>query len=209
MKMNKPIRGWHFVGATLRDGRPIPPEGEWLEYTGKVEMCKSGLHFSPTPWDALQYAPGDTLCYVEVKNVTEQDESKGVCSRRKIIAKMDATEPLRYFARMQALSVLDNWETEPDQVIFEWLLTGDEAAWSAAESAAESAARSAARSAAESAARSAAWSAARSAARSAAESAARSAAESAAWSASRSAAWSAARSAFNELIYECFEDVLK
>jgi hypothetical protein len=218
--------GWHFVGKTLRDGSPLPKDGEWLEYEGVVNICRSGLHFSDTPWQALQYAPGEALCYVELENIVERDKDKGVCTRRKIIARGDATEALRYFARMQAISVLDNWEKEPDQGVLEWLLTGDKAAWSAARSAAESAAK--AWSAAESAARSAAWSAAearyaaryaaRSAAESAAWSAARSAAEArsaaryAAWSAAeaRSAAWSAAAEAdFNALIYECFEDVLK
>ena len=158
--MKKPIYGWHFVNATLRDGSPIPPDGEWLEYTGKVKMCESGLHFSPTPWQALEYAPGATLCYVELENIVDQDENKGVCSRRKIIAKMDATEALRYFARMQALSVSHLWaETDdPNDVVLDFLLTGENLA----------AARAAARAAAWDAARAAAWAAARAAARDAA-----------------------------------------
>ena len=155
----KKIYGWHFVNATLRDGSPIPKNGEWLEYTGKVKMCESGLHFSPTPAQALEYAPGATLCYVEIENVVEQDKNKGVCTRRKIIAKMDATEVLRYFARMQALSVSHLWadSDDPGDVVLDYLLTGDENARAAA----------------------------------------------------RAAAWAAALDAFNELIYECFEDVLK
>src|ERR1035441_5665244 len=32
--------GWHFCGATLRDGAPIPPDGEWLEFEGPVKMCE-------------------------------------------------------------------------------------------------------------------------------------------------------------------------
>lgn len=112
--MKKKIYGWHFVGETLRDGSPIPPDGKWLEYKGKVNMCKSGLHFSDTPAHALLYAPGATLCYVELENVTERGETKGVCSRRKIIARMDSSEVCCYFARMQALSVIDRWDREPD-----------------------------------------------------------------------------------------------
>jgi hypothetical protein len=87
---------------------------------------------------------------------------KLVCSERVIVARMDATEMLRYFARMQALSVLDAARI---------------AACSAAESATSRAARSAAWSAV--------WSAGRSAARSAARSATWSAARSATWSAAR------------------------
>ena len=162
--------GWHFVNKTLRDGSPIPPDGEWLEFKGVAKMCESGLHFSPTPWKALEYAPGATLCYVEVENIVEQDKNKGVCTRRKIIAKMDATEALRYFARMQALSVIHTWDA-PD-VVCDYLMTGDEDIRAAA--------------------RDAAWAAAWAAATDAAT----------------DAAWDAAWAAFNDLIYECFEDVL-
>ena len=35
---------WHFVGDTLRDGRPVPPDGEWLEHTGPIDWCRSGLY---------------------------------------------------------------------------------------------------------------------------------------------------------------------
>jgi hypothetical protein len=56
---------WHFVGATLRDGRPIPADGEWLEHVGRIEICNTGLHASRRPAHALKYAPGATLCLVE------------------------------------------------------------------------------------------------------------------------------------------------
>ena len=140
--MAKKQYGWHFVGATLRDGSPIPADGEWLNFNGAVKMCESGLHFSPTPFGALQYAPGATLCYVEIENVVEQDKDKGVCSRRKIIARGDATEALRYFARMQALSVIHLWDA-PD-VVCDYLATGDEDLRAAARDAARDAARAAA-----------------------------------------------------------------
>ena len=39
---------YHFVGSTLRDGRPVPPDGEWLVHDGPVEMCASGLHAAPS-----------------------------------------------------------------------------------------------------------------------------------------------------------------
>jgi len=57
---------WHFVSDTLRDGRPVPADGVWLEHKGKLKMCVSGLHWSREPFDALQYAPGETLCLVEI-----------------------------------------------------------------------------------------------------------------------------------------------
>jgi hypothetical protein len=193
------ILAWHFVGKTLRDGSPIPRNGRWLKFTGPIEICKSGLHASRQPFDALSYAPGPVLCLVECAGIVTEQDDKLVCSDRKIIERWDATEMLRYFARMQALSVTDNWD--PPDVVCDWLMTGDEAAESAARSAAaRSAAESAARSA-ESAARSAAaWSAAESAARSAA-----------AWSAAESAARSAesaAREDFNQTVYNAFADYL-
>jgi hypothetical protein len=211
------IRAYHFVGKTLRDGSPIPKDGEWLRYRGKVRMCEAGLHASRHVADALNYAPGATLCLVDMSRDIVESDDKLVARCRRIVARFDATELLFADARASALSVAHLWDM-PDTVR-QYLETGnlslrseawsaarnaaESAAWSAAESAAESAVESAAwnaawnaaRSAAWSAAESEAWSAARSAARSAAESAAWSAAEGAAWSAARSAAWSAARSA--------------
>lgn len=151
------VIAYHFTGKTLRDGSPIPPIGEWLEFTGPVKMCESGLHASRDPFDALQYAPGPFLHKVECDGIVEEQSDKLVCTRRKIIASFDATEMLRYFARMQALSVVHLWDA-PD-VVLDFLMTGDEAlrdaAWDAAW-AAWAAAWDAAR-----AARDAAWAAAR------------------------------------------------
>ena len=156
-----PAYAWHFVGATLRDGAAIPADGKWLEFKGPLVMCESGLHFSRKPHQALEYAPDATLCLVEVcgKIIEPAGDNKGVCSRRRIVARMDATELLRYFARMQALSVLDLWDTEPPEVVCDYLMTGD--ARDAARAAAWGAARDAARDAAWDAARAAAWDAAR------------------------------------------------
>ena len=180
---------WHFVGDTLRDGSPIPPDGEWLIYSGQCKICESGLHASRNPFDALRYAPGAVLCLVEIADIVDEQDDKLLCRKRRIVARMDATELCSYFARMQAISCLDNLGEDPAQIILEWLFTGDEASRSAAASEAWSA-----------------WSAARAAAWSA-ESAARSA-ESAAWSEARAAAESASRDEFTQFVYECFEDYL-
>ena len=204
------IKAWHFVGDTLRDGSPIPDDGVVLKHVGPIKMCRSGFHASVEPFDALQYAPRSTLCLVECGGEIIHDKDKLVCSERMIIARMDATEMLRYFARMQALSVIEDYPNDTDQVVFDYLMTGEEglrsaaysaaraAAW-AAKSAAYSAASAAAESAAGPAARAAAWSA-----KSAARAAAESAAESMAWP----VAWSSARGKFNALVRECFEAFL-
>ncbi len=150
---------WHFVNETLRDGSPIPKDGVWLEHKGKAVICSSGLHWSRDPFDALEYAPGPTLCLVEVRGIVAEQSDKGVSLERKIIARMDATEMLRYFSRMQALSVIHLWDA-PD-IVCDYLMTGDEgirdAAWAAA--------WAAARAAAWAAAWDVAWDAARDAAR--------------------------------------------
>lgn len=93
--MTAPVLAWHFVGNTLRDGRPVPPDGEWLVHDGRVEMCHSGLHASRHPFDALQYAPGSILCWVECDDVVSEDGDKLVCRRRRIVARRDMTDALR------------------------------------------------------------------------------------------------------------------
>jgi hypothetical protein len=200
--MTKSILAWHFVGKKLRDGRPIPRDGVTLKFNGTPILCKQGLHASIEPFDALQYAPGDTLCRARCGGVIIKDKDKLVCTERTIIARMDASEMLRYFARMRALSVIHDYPNGTDDIVFSWLMTGEESIRSAADLAAHSAARSAVYSAAYSAAYSVADSAAR-----AASSAAHWAADWAADSARCSVACSAARKEFNALVSECFENV--
>ena len=133
--MKKSVIAWHFVGDKLRNGQPVPPDGEWLEWTGPLVMCRSGLHASRDPWDALAYAPGPILCRVECDGTIIEHDDKLVCSHRKIIERRDATEGLRYFARAEALSVAHLWD--PPDVVLEFLMTGDEelrsASWAASE----------------------------------------------------------------------------
>jgi hypothetical protein len=60
------MKAWHFVSDTLRDGRPVPADGEVLVHEGPLKLCASGLHASKNILDALHYAPGSTICRVEV-----------------------------------------------------------------------------------------------------------------------------------------------
>ena len=152
---------WHFVGDTLRDGSPVPADGVKLVHTGPVVPCESGLHASRHPFDALNYAPGPVLCLVECGGIIVphgDPEDKITCSERTIVARMNATPLLRYFARQQALSVVHLWDAP--QVVLNFLM-GDDAARAAAGDAAWAAARDAAWAAARDAARDAAWAAAR------------------------------------------------
>lgn len=195
------ILAWHFVGDTLRDGSPIPPDGVTLRHDGPVIPCESGLHASRHPFDALQYAPGDTLCLVRCGGIIVphgKPEDKIACSERTIIARMDAEPLLRYFARMQALSAVHLWSAP--QVVLDYLMTGDEsiraAAWEAAWDASWAASWGAA------------WEATREAARAAANAASWGAACDAAWDVAGDAARDAARDDFAALVTEAFEDWL-
>ncbi len=233
------MRAYHFRGETLRDGLAVPPIGEWLEHTGEAKMCESGLHFSKHPFDALQYAPGHVLDLVEVEDIVEQHEDKGVCRRRKRIATVNAEPLLREFARWCALDVYHLWgnaKTDPDSICKRYLETGDEslraAAWATAYDAASATARAAAydaasaaasataRAAASAAARAAAWAAASATAWAAASATARAAAYDAAWAAAsataRKSAWAARKSVakkqrqrFTRMVNKAFKEESK
>lgn len=211
VRMNTKI-AYHFVGETLRDGRPIPADGEWLEHDGEIEICMSGLHASSHPFDALEYAPGNTLCLVEVDGDISEQEDKLVCRRRRIIARIDAEPLLREFARWCALQVIDLWDA-PD-VVRQYLTTGNESlraeAWDAL-AAARAAVWDSRAALAEAwdalgAALAAAWDA-RAAEwdiRGAALAAARSAEWAAKWNATETAVKAAQRDKFNEMVTAAF-----
>ncbi len=194
--MSEQIYGWHFVGSKLRDGRPVPKDGVWLRHEGQIKIYASGLHASRRPWNALQYAPGATLCYVECRGDVQEEIDKLVCRERRIIMRADVTETLRFFARMQALSVIRLHRECPPDVVLDYLMTGDESIRDAARAAAWDAANAAANAAAWAASNTAAWDASRAAANAAANAAA--------WDASNTAAWDAAGLDFDALIYEQF-----
>jgi hypothetical protein len=178
------IRAWHFVGKTLRDGTHIPRDGEKLIYKGKPILCARGLHASVDAFDALQYAPGDTLCLVECGGEITTSNDKLVCTERTIIARIDANDMLRYFARMQALSVIHLYPNGTDDIVFDYLMTGNESLRDAARATAWDAARATTLDAALDAAWATAWDAARATA--------------------LDAALDAAREEFNNLVKECF-----
>ena len=200
--MSKPVLAYHFTdGYHLRDGAPLEVGREYV-FDGEPAMCVRGYHASRNVFDALSYAPGPILSWVECKEITDECDDKLVCRRRRVIATIDATDLLLRFARMCALDVVHLWEA-PD-IVIRYLKTGDEALRDAARIAAWDA-RSAAWDTGDAArdtrddAREAAWSAAMDAARIAAWAAAwndaMSAARSAAWADALDAARAAARDA--------------
>ena len=136
--MSKSIMAWHFVGEKLRNGRDIPPDGKTLVHKGPLKLCVSGLHASERLMDALQYAPGNTVCRVKCHGTILKDTDKLICTRRTIEWRLDATELLRSFARQCALDVAHLWDM-PD-VVRQYLTTGDESLRAAARDAASDAA---------------------------------------------------------------------
>ena len=185
------MKAYHFVGETLRDGGPIPADGEWLVHAGEIIPCKSGLHASVEPFDALTHAPGSTLCLVALEgDLVAHGNDKWVGRRRKILKRFDATYLLRRFAADQALSVKHLWDMPT--IVEEYLTTLDATKRDAAYAAAYGA-QAAANAAYAAAVYADAWVAARAAARNAAYAAA---VYADAWV----AALDAARSDFNKRI---------
>lgn len=181
---------YHFIGDRLRDGSPVPDDGVTLKFGGKIKLCGAGYHASRKVWQALEYAPGDTLCRVYCAGEIIEIDDKLVCTERTIVARIDAEALLRDFARSCAKDVLQLWDA-PD-VVREYLATGDERLRAAARDATRAAARGAAWEASRAAAWAAAWDATT---RARARDAARDAAGDAAWAAAGAAARDAARDA--------------
>lgn len=131
---------WHFVGDKLRDGRPVPPDGEWLVHDGECCLRNSGLHASDTLLDAVGYAPGSTVCRVAVHGIEGREYDKFVARERCILWRVkNADHILRAFARKAALSVAHLWDT-PD-VMRQYLETGDESIKAEARAAAKAIAK--------------------------------------------------------------------
>jgi len=118
------IRAYHFVSSTLRDGSPIPADGEWLTFKGKPICCEQGYHASKHVADAVQFAPGATLCLVDINGDWVEQSDKLCATKRRIVARFDATELLRADARASALSVIHLWEAPA--IVRQYLETGDE-----------------------------------------------------------------------------------
>jgi hypothetical protein len=186
-----PDIAYHFVGKRLRDGRPVPKDGELLRFDGEPIMCKQGLHASVDPFDALWYAPGPILCKVRLGGKIVEGEDKVVATERTILARVDATDLCRYFARMQALSAVHLWDVP--NIVLDYLMTGDESIRTAARRAAQTAAWKVA--ATQAVAWEAAWAAAQAA----------SLARDALRAAARNAAEDTARADFCQLVDEAFE----
>lgn len=125
------VMAWHFTGDRLRDGRPLPADGETLRHNGPLIMCQSGFHASVRLIDALQYAPGSIVWRVRCAVDIERDSDKLLCRERTGLWHCDATEVLGAGARQFALDVAHLWDMPP--IVRRYLETGDETIRDAAE----------------------------------------------------------------------------
>jgi len=127
------MKAYHFTSSTLRNGKPIPPIGEWLIHPEMIIPCQSGLHASPTPFDALKYAPGFLLHKVELGGTIFTQGNpvdKFVAEKRKIISTIDTTEICLNFACDCALDVSSFWN--PPEIVLSYLRTRDKSIANAA-----------------------------------------------------------------------------
>ncbi len=127
----KQATGWWF-GTTDRkllndDGRAIKI-GETHKVKGRIIPCEHGLHLSNRLIDALRYAPGPVVYKVRGSGtvVSHGDPiDKLACSHRTYLSGgVDVSDILWHFARLCALDVIHLWE--PEQVVLDFLKTGDE-----------------------------------------------------------------------------------
>jgi hypothetical protein len=179
MTAPKKVLGWWFcapgkdgvVRLPHNDGR-IVKTGETLSVEGEIVICRRGLHASVEALDALRYAPGETVCRVEVWGNLQREEDKIVGRHRRVLWMADASTALRLFACdcAEELFRVAKW-TDPRSLnairVARLYATGKttDAELTAARDAARDAAWAAARAAARAVARDAAWDAAWDAAR--------------------------------------------
>jgi len=95
------MKAYHFLKADMRSGEGFEPPwrvGETRKYAGRIELCESGYHSSPSWLDALSYAPGSMACVVEVSEPIEKQADKRVSRTRTLIACANVEKELRLFA---------------------------------------------------------------------------------------------------------------
>lgn len=97
------------------DGREVVV-GETLK-TDKIPiLCYGGFHASPTPLNALCYAPGSVAALVDIEGDIVNGANKFCGRRQTCLAIVDAEEVLCDFVRACARDVLHLWDA-PDVVV--------------------------------------------------------------------------------------------
>lgn len=86
---------WHVVWGKLRDGRPVPKDGEELRFDDEICWCATGLYASKTLYHAIWYNIGlfgsklaigePQFCRVATKEIERVEVDKFVCRSRTIL----------------------------------------------------------------------------------------------------------------------------
>ncbi len=94
---------YHFLKDDMTAGHGNEPA--WAESEERtlgedvaLRICETGYHSSPTPFDALRYAPGSVLCLVEIGDPADSQPDKYVSRSRKLIRAVRIDRQLREFA---------------------------------------------------------------------------------------------------------------
>jgi len=96
------LLAWHFIGADkrlgYRDNRLVRRGHTFKCDPKKINLCKYGFHGSVNILDALEYAPGNVICRVELGGRIIKSNDKAVASERTVLKMADATTVLHEFA---------------------------------------------------------------------------------------------------------------
>jgi len=141
--------------------------GQMLRVEPPVKMCQHGLHASKKAIDALSYAPGATVCRVELSGEVLEDTAKVCAAERTVVWMADATRVLHEFACWCAEEALKRAKVTDERC---WNAIKKKRAWLDGNATDEelAAAQAAAGAATRTAARAAAWAATATATRAAA-----------------------------------------
>lgn len=104
-KAQQPLLAWHWV-TTNEEGQPVMRAGTLVEAGKEYRLplgtepilCEIGYHASIRSLDSLEYAPGTTICRVEMAGTIKLDTDKLVASSRRVLWIADATMTLHEFA---------------------------------------------------------------------------------------------------------------
>lgn len=113
----KTTTGYKFVTSKMKsmNGDQKWKMGKWYKHEGKLEICKSGFHASPTPLDSLEYIYGNRWFVVEARGEIQQDGNKFVASEMRLVQEIPVKKVVLPFAIFCARRCLANYEKKyPD-----------------------------------------------------------------------------------------------
>ena len=118
----KPHYYWFSREDNTTEHQLIPAElGRTDRVSGEITPCRHGLHASPTPFDALEYAQGPILWEVTLTGAIAHGNpvDKYVGRSRTYLRRVDLTEALYLFAAREALGVIHLWDAP--QIVSDYL----------------------------------------------------------------------------------------